>query len=352
MDQHPAQAEDPTLLPASNRKIVAAINAQESHWFLDAVTPAAERQLGFSVLNLARRGWQHTAAELQELNPEVLLTCWSTPSLDETWLESEHCRLRYVCHLTGSVRHIVPRSFVERGGLVTNWGGMPSTSVAEHALLLALAALRNLPRWPEVFVDPAANSERMERLRVRTLVGRRVGIHGFGQVAAALVRLLAPFKVSVTAFSPGVPAAVFARAGVTQARDLREMFAESDVVFECEALTARTRCTVKASELAALPDGAVFVNVARAGLVDEDALLRESRANRIRVALDVFATEPLAPDSPWLQVSGVVLSPHIAGPTYDQYSLCTQIALTNIEHYLMKREMTFLVTPEIYDRST
>jgi phosphoglycerate dehydrogenase-like enzyme len=352
MDQHPAQAENTTGLPCTDRKIAAAISAQESHWFLDAVTPSTERQLGFTVLNLARRGWQHTAAELQELNPEVLLTCWSTPSLDETWLESDQCRLRYVCHLTGSVRHIVPRRFIERGGLVTNWGGVPSAAVAEHALLLALAALRNLPRWPEVFTEPMANSERMERLRIRTLIGRRVGIHGFGQVAAALVRLLAPFNVSITAFSPGVPPAVFARAGVAQARDLREVFAGSDVVFECEALTARTRHTVTTSELAALPDGGVFVNVARAGLVDEDALLCEARKKRIRVALDVFVTEPLAPNSPWLQVPGVVLSPHIAGPTYDQYSLCTEIALTNIEHYLMKREMTFLVTPEIYDRST
>lgn len=332
--------------PVTGRRVVAAVSVQESRWFL------GEANGPWSYLNLAEQGWRHTASELEDLNPEVLLTCWSTPALPERWLTSEDCRLRYVCHLTGSVRHVVPRSFIERGGLVTNWGSIPASAVAEQALLLALAALRNLPRWRQTFAEPAANSERVERLQVRTLLGRRVGIHGFGQVAAALVKLLTPFGVSITAFSAGVPVERFARAGVKQAPRLRDIFLATDVVFECEGLTAQTRHAVGAAELAALPDEGVFVNVARGGLVDDSALLREARTGRIRVALDVFDSEPLPADSPWLQLPWVVLSPHIAGPTYDQYATCTAVALNNVRRYLAHRPVKFKVTPEIYDRAT
>jgi phosphoglycerate dehydrogenase-like enzyme len=341
------------VLPVpSAREVLAAVNVQETGWFLQGAEGEASRSYGLELVNPGARGPHLTAEEIMQRNPEVLLTCWSTPELPEKWLKSPECRLRYICHLTGSVRHIVPRGFVERGGLVTNWGTIPSTTVAEQALLLALAALRNLGRWPEVFRDPAADSQRMERLRTRTLHGCRVGIHGFGQIAQALVKLLAPFNVSISAYSPGVPPALFTGAGVSPVASLRGLFAGSDVVFECEALTARTRESVQAGELAALPDDAVLVNVARGGLINEQALLREAVSGRIRVALDVFDSEPLSTDSPWLRVPGVVLSPHIAGPTFDQYPECTRAALANLQRYFGKQPLESIVTLEIYDRAT
>jgi phosphoglycerate dehydrogenase-like enzyme len=337
----------------TGRSVLAAINAQESKWFLEDANAAAGKCSGFSLINPGDGGGQGlTSSEIMRLNPEVLLTCWSTPSLPEAWLESGECRLRYICHLTGSVRHIVPRGFVERGGLVTNWGSIPSATVAEQALLLAMAALRNLGYWQEIFNRPGADSRRIERLHTRTLFGSRVGIHGFGQVARALVELLAPFRVAISAYSPGVPPALFNAAGVRQVSNLGQLFAESDVVFECEGLTPRTRESVQAADLAVLPDDAVLVNVARAGLINDAALLREAASGRIRVALDVFDSEPLRADSPWLRTPGVVLSPHIAGPTYDQYPECTRAAFDNLRRYFEKQPLESVVSLEIYDRST
>lgn len=65
--------------------------------------------------------------------PEVLVTGWSTPPLPEAWLAADGCPLRYVCHVTGSVRRLVPQSFLERGGKVSNWGEQVGPQVAEHA---------------------------------------------------------------------------------------------------------------------------------------------------------------------------------------------------------------------------
>jgi len=80
--------------------------------------------------------------------------------------------------------------------------------------------------------------------------------------------------------------------------------------------------------------------------------LKEARTGRLRIALDVFETEPLPPDSPWLSIPGVVLSPHMAGPTFDQYPTCTRTALANIRRYLNQWPLEFVVTSGIYDRST
>ncbi|AHF92880.1 phosphoglycerate dehydrogenase [Opitutaceae bacterium TAV5] len=292
-----------------------------------------------------------TAALLEQLRPEIILTGWSSRPLPAAWLDADDCPLRYVCHLTGSVKALVPRRFIERGGVVSNWGSLAAETVAEHALLLALAALRNLGSWDRVIRNSRHGSE-SSQLGTRSLFGRSVGIHGFGAVARALVRLLRPFRPSVRAWSPGVPEAAFRDEAVTPCASLAELFAGSDVIFECESLTPASEGSVDAKALARLPDGAVFVNVARGHIVDEAALVREAESGRIRIALDVVCDEPLSPGSRLYRVNEAVFSPHIGGPTTDQYPRFGEFALRNIGRFLRGREPDGRVTPEIYDRST
>ncbi|MDR1283202.1 MAG: hydroxyacid dehydrogenase [Opitutaceae bacterium] len=292
-----------------------------------------------------------TAGRLKTLAPEILVSSWSTPPLPEDWLADPECSLRYVCHLNGSVKALVPRRFIERGGLVSNWGGMAAEPVAEHALLLALAALRNLGGWPEA-IRRGFGGEATCRLGTRSLFERRVGIHGFGAVVQSLMRLLRPFRVEARAYSQGVPESMFLREGVTPCSSLSELFSWSEVLFECEGLTPSSESSVDAAALAALPDGAVFVNVARGRLVDEAALLREASSGRIRLALDVVRDEPLSPESPLYRTRAAVLSPHIGGPTSDMYPGIGCFALANIARYVCEEKPEALVTPEIYDRAT
>ena len=106
-------------------------------------------------------------------------------------------------------------------------------------------------------------------------------------VARALVPLLRPFGVTIAAYSAGVPAALMQQAGITPAESLHALFADSEVLFECEALTPATQGCVTAELLGALPDDAVFVNVGRGQVVEEAALVHEARSGRLRLALDV-----------------------------------------------------------------
>jgi phosphoglycerate dehydrogenase-like enzyme len=342
-----SRATAPARRPSGN--IVAAITQRERELFLDQALSRrafASRIQFMPDANLAPDNWP---AQVDVSHPEVLITGWSTPPLPAAWLARPDCPLRYLCHVTGSVRPIVPRSFLERGGLVTNWGEGIAGQVAEHALLLVLAALRNQIEWKEFIARPVA-ARHITQLRTRTLLGLRVGLHGFGNIARALIPLLTPFGVSLSAFSAGVPQELFTRHGVGPASSLHELFSGSDVLIECESLTPATRGIVTASLLAALPDDAVFVNIGRGDVVDEAALVRE--ASRLRIALDVSAVEPLTPDSPVVRCGRAIISPHVGGPTSDRYAECGSRALDNLERFLDGVSIDSALTLAAYDRAT
>jgi phosphoglycerate dehydrogenase-like enzyme len=339
-------ANEPRVL-----RLACAISNDEKRLFIRHAIPLLE-SLPVALTWLESNGAGVSAARWRELNPHIVLTGWSTGPLPTAWLESRECALRYVCHLAGSVRAVVPRTFIERGGLVTNWGNLASGAVAEHALLLALAALRNLDAWPTVIQGLDGAGSHVEHLKTRSLFGRSVGIHGFGRVARALVPLLRPFGVTIRAYSAGVPKALMQAVGVTPSTALLALFSQSEVLFECEGLTAATTGSVTAEALAALPADAVFVNIARGGLVDEAALVREAASGRIRVALDVVVSGRLTPKSDFCRIPGSVLSPHIGGPTLDQYSRCGDFALRNLARFVQGEPLEAIITVADYDRST
>lgn len=341
----------PAAAPAPAGPIIAAVTRRERDLFL---TPALNGAAAVPPLHfvadeeLTPAGWTE---RLDQWQPTVLITAWTTPPLPEAWLARAECPLRYVCHITGTVRQLVPRRFLERGGIVSNWGAHISDQVAEHGLLLALAALRNQAAWPAYIARPT-DRRQINELETRSLFGRRVGLHGFGSVARALLPLLKPFGVTIAGYSSGVPAEFMRAHGVEPATSLAELCAQSEVLFECESLLPATARVVNAAVLAALPDGAVFVNIGRGGLVDEAALLHEVRQGRLRVALDVVDDEPVTPASPFLRSGAVTLSPHIGGPTRDRYPDCGALALRNLHAFLAGAVPETALSLAAYDRAT
>ncbi|WP_232766458.1 hydroxyacid dehydrogenase [Geminisphaera colitermitum] len=299
---------------------------------------------------MERAEWDECLAEHR---PRVLVTGWNTPALPERHAAVRGGSVDYVCHVTGSVRQIVTRELIACGLKVSNWGTLAAPQVAEHALLLALAALRNLGAWREFMCRPADEQHwHKHQLATRTLHGKRVAIHGFGSIAREFIALLQPFHAQVTAFSEGVPPSFMQKHGASPAASLRELAENADVFIECEALTEANVGSVNAAVLSALPRGAVFVNVGRGAVVNETALVEMAREYGLRVAGDVFASEPLPPDSPIFALPGAVLSPHIGGPAFDTYPACGARALENVRRYLAGLQPEGLITTEIFDRST
>jgi phosphoglycerate dehydrogenase-like enzyme len=258
--------------------------------------------------------------------------------------------LRYLCHVAGSVRHLIASENLHRGLVVTNWGLLHADTVAECALMLTLCALRRTQWWGRELHEHHRWREPFPQ--TETLFGKRVGLHGFGAIARRLVDLLRPFQVDLLAYSEGVPDQHFAEKGVQRAASLADLFSRSDVIIEVEALTPRTLHIVGEPLLRSIRPGGAFINVGRGAVVDEGALVRVAREGQLQVALDVFETEPLAKDSPFRGLPNVTLLPHLAGPTQDQYRHCGEIALNNLECYLRGVPLTAVVTSEAYDRST
>jgi phosphoglycerate dehydrogenase-like enzyme len=284
--------------------------------------------------------------QLAAINPEVLVTCWKTPPLPATLPP----KLRYVCHLAGSIKPLVPREHIAAGLLVSNWGGSISRIVAEWALFHMLSCLRRATYWTLAMHQGGAWKD--GGTETASLFGRRVGLHGFGLVARELVRLLQPFGCVISVCAPDVTAETGAVHGVRAVATLEELFAQNDVIVELAPLIPATRGIVTEKLLRLIPPGGVFVNVGRGAVVDETALLTVAREGKIMVGLDVFTKEPLPADSGFRGLANVTLTPHLAGPTTDRRRDAGAFALENLHAYTEDRPLKAVVTTKVYDAST
>ncbi len=286
----------------------------------------------------------------RESPPDILVSGWKTPPLMPDLRVGQPGGLRYLCHTAGTVRKLVPRELIANGLVVTNWGSSISATVAEATLLLILMALRRASYW-SVTMHREGGWKNNETI-TQSLVGRRVGIHGFGAISQALVGMLRPFTQNIKAFSPHVPDQLFTGCGIQRVHSLDELFSTSDVVVELAAAIPENRHIITEELLRKIPSGGVFVNLGRGELMDEAALLRVAREGKLQIGLDVFETEPLPADSSLRGLPNVTLLPHLGGPTKDRRCDSGKLALKNIEAYLCGKPMDAVVNLEVYDRST
>lgn len=290
---------------------------------------------------------QQWVAMFAEQRPDAVVSCWGTRAVPAEAMP----KLKYVAHLCGSVRNLVTRDMIERGLWVTNWGNIHAKPVAECALLLTLCTLRKTTRW-----TLAMHRDRLwphEALHQScTLLGRRVGLHGFGSIARELIQFLKPFGCPISAYSAGVPDEWIRQHGATPVKSLQELFSNVDVLIEVEALTPASRHSVTEDLLRMLPAGASFVNVGRGAVVDEAALIRVALEGRLEIAMDVYEAEPMPADSPLRGLPNVTLSPHIGGPTADMRRGCGARAVKNLLRFARGEKPDETITPELYDRAT
>ena len=176
---------------------------------------------------------------------------------------------------------------------------------AELAVALILASLRQIPRFAR-----QQSEHSWSHVRTDSLDGQRVLLVGYGAMGAAIEQRLVPFGAAV---HPGVTHSQGRRQ--RRSRELPGLAQAADILVVCIALHASTRGLVGPDVLAALPAGALVVNVTRGPVVDAAALTRELRAARLRAALDVSDPEPLPTDRPEWTLPNVLITPHIGGDT-------------------------------------
>jgi phosphoglycerate dehydrogenase-like enzyme len=212
--------------------------------------------------------------------------------------------------LSAGVANVLPGVRELRAGVrLCNARGVHEASTAELALTLTLAALRGVPD----FVRAQDRQEWLAGFRP-ALADRNVLIVGYGSIGAAIEDRLVPFEVGrVTRIARS--ARTTERGPVHPLTDLPALLPEADVVVLSTPLTDDTRQLVDAGFLARMKDGALLVNVARGAVVDTKALVDEVESGRLRAALDVTDPEPLPAGHPLWTAPGVLISPHVGGPT-------------------------------------
>lgn len=187
-----------------------------------------------------------------------------------------------------------------------NAAGVHEASTAELALALALAAQRRLPDFVR-----AQQRGSWEFGFTGSLADRRVLVLGHGGVGKAVVARLVPFETEVTVVASRARDEDGIR--VHGIDELPALLPSAEVVILTLPANDATRHLVDDAFLAALPDGALVVNVGRGPLVDTDALVDHVRRGRIRAALDVTDPEPLPRDHPLWTLDGVIVTPHVGG---------------------------------------
>jgi phosphoglycerate dehydrogenase-like enzyme len=301
-------------------------------------------------VNLLADGSQDWPRLLAESSAEIIVSCWKTPPIPQDSAVGQPQGLRYVCHLAGTVRRLIPRALVERGLLVTNWGSSISATVAEATLMLIFMALRRASYWSIAMHREGA--WKSGQTATYSLIGRRVGIHGFGAISQALVPMLRLFGTDIQVYSPHVPDELFHEHGVARLHSLEKLFASSEIVIELAAGIPENHHLVTEAMLRRIPEGGVFVNIGRGMVVDEVALVRVAREGRLQIALDVYENEPLPADSPFRGLPNVTLLPHLGGPTTDRRRDSGALAVRNLKSYLKGKPLEAVVDLEVYDRSS
>jgi glyoxylate reductase len=252
-------------------------------------------------------------------------------------------QLRVVSTCSVGVDHIDIAAASARGVRVGNTPGVLTEATADLAFALLLAAARRIPeadryvragRWTKAW-EPAL-------LLGRELAGATLGVVGLGAIGRAVARRASGFGMRVmgwTRSGRGAP-------GIESVASLDALLAAADFVSVHVARTAETMGLIGEREIARMKRGALLVNTARGGIVDERALCAALASGQLgAAALDVFASEPLPADSPLLAAPNLVLAPHIGSATRETRARMAELCVRNLVAALRGEEMPRCVNP-------
>ncbi|HEY6552194.1 MAG TPA: hydroxyacid dehydrogenase [Vicinamibacteria bacterium] len=284
---------------------------------------------------------------------EALVTTWDSPRFGEE-LTALAPRLRLIAHCGGEVKGKFGRPLFERLA-VTNAPGPMAPYVAELAVTFLLMAARRVDEHREALRERSNRAYEDAHLHgcgQETLIGRTVGLVGFGRIGREIAQRLRPFGVRLLVHDPYAPSAAVVRLGARPVT-LQAMLPQAEFLVLAAGLTDETRGMIGARQLTRLPEGATVVNVARGGLLDLVALTREVRRGRLRCALDV--TDPLEPlplGHPLRRLPGAVLTPHVGAGAIAVRRAMADIVLDTLERFFRGKRVTNRVTPAMLDLMT
>jgi phosphoglycerate dehydrogenase-like enzyme len=244
-------------------------------------------------------------------------------------------RLELIAQGTSGTDNIDADAAAARGIAVLNLPGANANAVAELVIGHVIALTRTVPSYT---ADMRHGVWKRDDCAARhELRHYRLGIVGLGEVGRRVARLAAAFGMHVAAFDPYLGEADFDERGAVRIRLLDELLRASDVVTLHVPLSGETRGMIAAPEIAVMPRGAIVVNAARGEVLDTDAALDALVRDHLGgLALDVFDPEP--PQRAWPDDPRLILTPHVAGGTYEARACIGELLWEKILQFILSRE--------------
>lgn len=208
--------------------------------------------------------------------------------------------------------------------------GVNHTTVAEHAFGLMIALAKHF--WPHL---SGVKRGEWTRITGTELAGKTIAILGMGRIGKAVATRARAFDMEVVGFDLFWDDAFAAANGVRRAETAEEALAAGDVVTLHLNLTDQTRHLISDERLALMRPGALLINTARGGLVDEAAVAAACRDGRLGgYGTDVLEREPIKPPHPFQEIDNVVVTPHVGSRTFESVERQAVRAATNLVQFL------------------
>lgn len=257
--------------------------------------------------------------------------------------------LRVISRTGIGVDNISIPDATERGIAVCNAPKAPTISTAEHAVTLLLAVSKQLKRITRS-LRAAETRDYMTSHTGLELYDRCLGLVGIGQIGSHVAKVAAALGMKIIAFDPFVSEERAQKLGVELVSTLEALLERADVVSLHAPLSDETRDLMSAERLARMKRGAILINTARGGLIDEEALLEALQSGHLQGAgLDVFQVEPPAPDHPLLQRDDVIATPHIASGTGAAKQRLWHTGITQALQILRGERPDHLLNPSVWE---
>ena len=264
----------------------------------------------WGTVRLNERDENPDKAQVMEMirGARIAITSWGCPPIDRDVLNCAP-ELQLIVHAAGTVKGIVTPDVIERGIRVSSANDALGVGVAETALGLTIASLKNI--W-ELASNTRQGKWNEGKSRVRELYEVTIGVVGAGKAGRHFIRLLRNFDVRIVVYDPYLDEQEAIGLGAERV-ELERLLRESDVVSIHAPSIPSTYRMFNRETFALMKDDAVLINTARGSLIDEDDLVNELRKGRFIACIDVTDPEPPRPDHPFRELPNCILIPHIAG---------------------------------------
>lgn len=315
---------------------------------------AALRELGELLIVERARDLSEDEVAAQMREADVLITNWASRRIPDA-LVADPGNVRYILNIGGTCKACVPVEMIRKGIPVTNWGDTPARSVAEGAMALLLAVLKDLRGRIEGVVAGKCWGAQRLGLSSGTLTGLKLGLYGCGVIGHRFVKMVAPFDPEVRVYDPyakGLPD------GCSRVDSLDALFDESEAVVIWAGLSDETRGSVNAGRLAKLPDHGIIINAARGEIIDQDALFAELKSGRLRAGLDVLVNDDYLPAGHEAHTwPNLILTCHdINSASWPvrppQLSYADHVALDNLRRFIAGEPLKFVMDEARYHLSS